>query len=278
MPLPAPPGRRIAYDVDGTQILQKKDSAPSPIVLSAAHTLVINNEDSNGISPEDDWGWGQTESGWVYCLFAEPKDIDGVFISWIVESFGALNELEGSTDTTTGVDGTWNTIIANLTDSLASDLYRTDIDSVTEIGLVGMRFRVTNWPGTPFHNWHIYGQPGTAADDDRLVFLDPTTEPDVLQDWGDKAQGQLTKQQFAVKNTADTETAEDITIAVEGFTGPSDTWIEFSVDDSVYTASLAIGDLVAGADTTFWVRQDIPQGAALGQQAARIYAEAASWV
>ena len=278
MPLPTPPGRRLAYDADGTQMLHKKDSAPSPVAMSPTDVLVINNESSNGINLEDDWLWGSNESGWVIALFAEPKDQAGGFISYNADSFANLAQLEGSTDTTTGMDGIWTTIIANLADSLPSDAYRTAIDAYTELALTGLRFRCTNWPGDLFRNWHIYAKPGAAATDDRLIFLDPTTPPTILKDWGDQGQGQLTKQQFAVQNTADTETAQSITLAVEAFTGPSQAWYEFSIDDTIYTAALNIGDLVAGATTTFWLKQDLPQAAPLAQQAARISAEAASWV
>ena len=278
MPLPVPPGRRLAYDVDGTQMLQKKDSAPSPVAMTPIDVLKINDESSDAVNPEDDWGWGSNEAGWVIALFAEPKDNAGGFISWQVNQFGDLAQLEGSTDTTTGMDGTWSTIIANLANSLPSDAYRTAIDAYTELGLTGLRFRVTNWPGDNFRNWHIYATYGAAASADRLTFLDPTVEYTILKDWGDQGQGQLTKQQMAVKNTADTETAQSITLAVEAFTGPSQAWYEFSIDDTIYTASLNIGDLVAGASQSFWLRQNLPPAAPLAQQAARIYAEAALWV
>lgn len=277
MPLPAAPGRRIAYDVDGTVMAQKAD--PGLLAnMSGSDISTIKNEASDAISAQNSWGWGSTDAGWVIAVFPEPMDLDGTFISYDASN-GGLGNLEGSDDTTDGIDGTWTEILADVVENLLSSDYRTDISEFTETGLTGLRWRITqNWPGERIRNWHIYGSPSTGADPDRLIILDPIDEPTVVHDWGDQGQGQLTKQQFAIKNTSATLTAEDITIAVEAFTGASAAWYEFSIDDSVYTASLGIGDLVAGANTTFWLRQDIPQGADLSQQAARIYAEASSWV
>ena len=98
-------------------------------------------------------------------------------------------------------------------------------------------------------------------------------------DYGDQGQGAETRTQLAIKNLSGTLTAQQVTLAVQGLAGLSSGWYDFSIDDTVYTNTLNVGDLVPGASATFWLRQIIPATVnPLGLQSARIFPTPSAWV
>lgn len=270
MPLPIAPSRRLPWDVDGSILWQKADAAGSPVILGATDRTKLNNEASDFYTPP----FGLSDPGLIGIIFPEAKDIHGAFVSYLQGAGGALQQLEYSTDTTTGIDGTWTNLVANMPDDLPTSVWRTAIQSAFAAGCTGLRQRLVIGVTNRFANFHVYGVRAAGTTVDRLTFLDPIAEYTVPKDYGDQGQGAEIKTLMAIKNTSATLSAQTVTLSREGLTGPSVGWYQFSIDDSVYTDSLALGDIVPGGTQQFWIRQQISAVTGLGPEAARVLVDA----
>lgn len=273
MPPTIAPSRRLAWDVNDIGFWFR-DTDVGPTNISAAQRDILNSEDTTEIP----LGWANQVFGYMGIVFQEPKDLYGAFVAYWPGAGGALGALQTSTDTTNGFDGTWTQRIANLTDTRPINQYR-DPDTFFAAGCTGIRARVGKGVEDEWSAFFAFGIPGSGATIDRLDFLDPTNRYTVPLDYGDQGQGAEVRTQIAVKNFSATLTAQQVTIAAQGLAGLSSGWYDFSIDDSVYTSSLNVGDLVPGASATFWVRQIIPATVnPLGLQSARIFPTPSAWV
>lgn len=135
MAYPTPPGQRIAYDFDGTIGIVSRNvgGENSPIVLPQNSLTGLNSDSSRGlIIGSSVWDIRGSSTGallpelypmWTALLFPTPLILRGVFVG---NRFAGKGERAGtpfstgarvdaqiqtSTDTTNGVDGTWNTLI-----------------------------------------------------------------------------------------------------------------------------------------------------------------------
>lgn len=273
MPPTIAPSRRLAWDVNDI-LFTFEDGEPGPTNRSSGERQVVNREDVTSIG----LSWGLQRPGYSGVIFQEPKDLYGAFVSFDGGAGGFLAELETSTDTTSGADGIWTQRVANLADNRPINQYR-DPNTFFAAGCTGIRARMQQGADEIFRAFFVFGVPGSAATSDRLDFTDVINRYTTPLDYGDEGQGQEVRTQIAVKNYSPTLTAQQVVIAVEGLVGPSSGWYDFSIDDSVYTSTLNVGDLVPGAQTTFWIRQIIPATVSpLGLQSARIWPTPSAWV
>jgi len=274
---PTPPGRRIPYDTDGSVVQIKFASIATPLQATGPEMALLNSE--------TDYRWPKSNDGaldeWndVSILFPELRNLKGVFVSSSTyhggDRWGAAYT---SVDTTNGLDGTWDQVVAQLPDVHGATGYRDNIEIFNAVGVIGLKLQWRRYIGE-VGNIHIYGSPNAAATTDRLEFMDPSDDEafDPLLDYEDLPRGTTTITEMDVKNLSSTLTAVDVDLTVQALTGTSDAWYTFSDDGVTYTASLELGDIVPGADVHVWLKQVIPLTAVLGLESARIRAEPTQW-
>lgn len=285
MPYPAAPGKRMAYDRDGSAGGWWATGS-SIVSMSGADLQNLNNEASDNLnSPVSSSGPGTIAA---FIIFPELRDIVG----WFIRGSGQFGltpaNFQWSANTTTGLDGTWTDITANwgpLSSSVNPD-YRTSINTVSLTGVKGVRMLGTAASGStilePFA-LHLYGGPSSGQNPDSLRIWQPVKNAEVtgVLDEGDIARGTSNTLTFRVHNQSGTKTAHSVTISAEALTDASTSLLGqylFSTDNITYASSLSLGDLGPGATTAvLYVRDNVDPAAALGPWAARIVASASSF-
>jgi hypothetical protein len=283
---PDVPGRRMAWDRDGTVgIVTNVTFGTLEVVLSQAQR--DNGNDESGATLMHNFSGGAGR-GYAF-IFPEPRDVVGVYVGSPFYNTGnsGLN-LHWSDDTTNGMDGTW-TAVSGLTlqDGALKAGMRNAILGTSLSAAAGIRFTKTGGVGTTAHNIsnvHIYGDPASGEAPNRLRFWHPTSDAEAAGaffDWGDVPADTTLSRDIRVKNPSGTLTAHDVTITSEALTpgSPSHASMHtFSLNNVDYFASLNIGDLTPGeVSTTIRVRRETPAGAQLGLWWTRMVAQAGSW-
>jgi hypothetical protein len=271
---PDAPGSRIAYDRDGTTgaTITTTNSITS---LTAGQISNLNDEDADAVT--------YTASGYIVLFFPVPMTIIG--------SFHAANtsvKIETSSDTTTGIDGTWTQFRAFTGNTTISPAYRTTIylagSPVT--GVTAMRFQNNLGGGTPTISvMHLYGYPD--SDSDRLEFWHPTLDQPLRDtpayfDYGDVSRGSgAIARDFRIKNLSTSLTANTITVGCEAPTDSTPTYVsqtEFRYNGGSYAGTATLGSLAPNTiSNTFTAKLDVLASATMGPWAQRYYADAASW-
>ena len=267
-------GRRMAWDVDGTVALWVPDNGVA-VDLSPTEMVEINSEDGNYSSVMSP----SATLGYLVHIFPELRDIDGYF-AVARDTFASL---EGSVDTTNGVDGTWINITSSLTDQLLTvrPNYRSAVNSVSATAVKGIRARKGGGGGQSNRLWaiHIYGKISSGQTPDRLLFLDPDAADAVFTrvlDFGDVPRGQTQSRNFKLRNNSGSLTVNTISITAEDIYLNAGDWYTFSEDNINFFATLAIGNLGPGADKLIYMRQVVPGAETLGLQTGRIRVSHAS--
>jgi hypothetical protein len=226
MPYSAFTARAIPYHLDGTVIKMVNQSTGVTKTFSGADLLELNNYDYVAV----DVSAGTP----FYCVvfFPELRDIKSVFCVngqivggvWAVTQMSAL---EGSADTTNGMDGTWSaaTVAAYPPASIDLDAWRKNIKSVSSLdGVKAIRFNKSA-SGNAWLNilaLHLYGNKTAGQTVDDILFLDAENsdaEYTIPQDFGDRPSGTSVQHQFKIKNASATKTASTVTLTV---TDPND--------------------------------------------------------
>lgn len=283
------PAYRFAYERDGT-VANWRQHGFGPTDLTPANLSAMNDEDitdSYGISL-----FAGTTSWYLTFLFPELRDVTGY---WMMASqaagtgmFGTAVTIQGSTDTTNGVDGTWSGAIVPQVSTLLVPNQRTEIDSVSFIGIKAIQFRWTTAGGTGhaafIYCTHLYGHIPLDQSIDRLVFWHPTLDQELAPaylDWGNVPRGSTEDRTFRVKNLSATLTANDVIVSPDA---PTDTTPSvagqqvLSTDGSTFTGSIAVGDLPPGGiSDVCTIRRITPSNAALSLWTARLIADANTW-
>ncbi len=275
---PDVPGRRLAWDIDGSVMLTKSDESSTIGTAPQAQMTGANSESTLYWDPPS---WGLETWGWVVVVFPDYRDISGAFIC-SGNSSGYLNdqvgEVQVSADTTNGFDGTWNQIYADMPNIHNASTWRYDIVPMTATDVLGIRYRRYRWIDH-VGNFHIYGKRGSLASTKRLKILQSNGwELTTLNDYGDVERDHTVTTQFRVYNPSGFD-AYDVKLSTESLTGDSENWYSFSTDDINYLSSLNI-DFIPGNGGTvnFYLKQTLPGDTALGPAAARMRAEATVWV
>ncbi len=262
------PGNRFAYHLDGTAIY----------IIDSTNTLT--NITSGAASFNDEDGDYPQYSGQSFLfIFPELRNLSGYYFNdmWGV----GPQSLQFSSDTTTGLDGTWTTIVNPWARDMTGGTlpsYRTKINPVSAGSVKGLKFNFGS-SGIRPANIHLYGDIPSSSNPDRLIFWEPVNNNATggsWFDWGDLVQGTSQTKTFRIKNNSGTKTANSIllTAGTETFAMS----VDFSSDDITYTPSLSLGDLAPGAVTgVLYVRRTVPASEPLRMQAAYFKAAASSW-
>ncbi len=275
---PSPTDRRLAWDIDGTILVARSDEGSITSSPSQWQMTAMNSETTASWNPPD---WGLETWGYISFVFPDYRDVSGIFVNsdgWHIGGDRA-GAVEVSADTTNGLDGIWTQVVADLPNYDTVKTWRVNYTTFTpQLDVLGIRFRRMRYiAGTG--NTHIYGKAGSLANTKRLKLYQSTGwEIDKVTDYGDVERDHTDIRQFRIRNYSNTHSAYGVVVSMESLTGVSEDWYSFSLDGVDYLSSLDVGDLTTQTETTFYLKQILPGGSAIGPASSRMRAEASSWV
>lgn len=307
MPYSALPDHRIPYDNDGTVVgyaiyanygsnFAGALAGGLTAYLSQSDLAELQDDDAVQIGPLTFSNTGDNQHC-LWLFYPEQREVTGIVLedpgeTWTgtrgLQSSG--NAIQGSNDTTNGVDGTWET--ASLTGgwpvyhrggsgTTGLDKWRSGIKPVSFTGGKRTIRLGIHWVGNNvtigLSLLHLYGEKAAGQTPDDLVFIDHDTTPGVEyqapEDFGDRPLGTSVVRQFRVKNVSTTKTANSINIQC------NDADFAISTDSTTWVVTINIASLAAGAQSsTMYIRNTTPAaGNLLGPRFARIVAVVGSW-
>jgi hypothetical protein len=285
---PDVPAARMPYDIDNTQVVKISETGVIT-ALSGAQMLTLNNESND----EQQIGTGGNGSYYLAFIFPELRDLAAYYVNGGVSFVAAAANLETSTDTTNGQDGTW-TSRDSAFDYSTSSLYgvdaRNSITTLSVTGIKAMRFKVTvsNTPSYfAFREIHLYGTIAAGQTPDRLRFWHPTIDQPLSDtpawlDFAEVGQNTTVTKQIRVKNNSSTQTAQGVSLSFSIPTNASPTLVGqllLSTDNVTYGATASLGNLTAGTiSSVVYVRKATSSTAQLGLDTARIVPAVTGWV
>lgn len=283
---PDAPSWRMAYDEDGTQVIEYINSAYVR-QWSASDLATINDESTSAVAVTS----GATSERMLCFIFPELRDLDAFFYKQAISGLRLTGLVQVSANTTNGLDGTWTTLpqTFDMSPGIVSPNYRTAIQSTTTLGIKAVRLL---WAGVGAganaeiapSAFHMYGEIVPGQNPERLVLWHPTLDQHVGPahfDWGDAARSSTQDIQFRVKNVSPTKAGNNIRVAQSIRTDGVPSVVAqhvLSLDGVTFLAQVNIGSLSPGAiSQVLTLRRITPSNAALGLWAFRVFADAESW-
>lgn len=278
MPYSSIPDRVIPYHLDGSVV--KIINASSGVIKSftADEMKELNDTDYTLIT---------FSNGVHYCVvfFPELRDITALFVVPKQELYeGPIKNLQGSVDSTNGLDGTWTDatvpngypVVTRLFDD-----WRKGIKTCTGLsGVKAIRFRGDSTYGFQgLYILHLYGHKTTDQTPNDILFLDAqNSDAEFTQplDFGDRPAGTSYIRQIKVQNSSATLAANNVIVTVE------DTADIVRVSDSAagpWVLTQTIATLAAGAKSAvIYVKCEPPAPPTpLGPMRAPIKVTVGSW-
>ena len=273
---------RFAWDLTNAEAFLFNGDNTVRRALTAGEKELLAGEDLTTFIEEDD---GTLRGGWVALVFP-PLELHGYLMS--LASVSSARNSEYSTDTTDGYDGTW-TVLPDPTQIASPNHIDDTYGFVTPLaGVRGVRYgytsNLTSIDRNQYRFLHLYGIPEGSVD--RLALWHPTLDEPLAGDAfdaGTTEQGTLLTDTFRVKNLAASATANTVGVAIHVYdnsdsTPAQSTWVELSDDGSTFGATVALGNLAAGAiSDVLTLRRDVPAAASVGALACHVRATPASW-
>lgn len=269
---PSLPDKRIGYDNDGTVVYytytQNAPFAEGPTTqLTGTPLIALNGFTASAIAALSGGSYNVAK---LWFFFPEKREVDGVALVSTTDG-GTAFQIQGSNDTTNGLDGTFET--ASLPSGApaawgnAPDYWRSTIKPVSFTGTKQTIRLAFGSLGTTY-NCHLYGIKDASATPDDLIFMTATSGGTQIlnEDVGDVAFGTTRTVQAYLHNTSATKTASTINLQLNDAN-----WI-FSTDNATWVTSINVASLGPGAYYgPIYIRQTSPaQGSRLGPRHARI--------
>lgn len=278
--------RRMPFDIDGTEVGYRymATGTISQIVGQGVESWLTSIE-KQYLNREDRLqSWGATSAKnavafWFF--FPESREVNKIgfqYPSSIMVNPSSVS-IQGSNNTTNGMDGTWEEAVYTYPDvSTDLDYWRNNIFTVSFSGPVKV-LRIclaqSDYKGLYVCGLHVYGQKAATAQPDDLLFCDTAgNELTALIDFGDQPEGTTEVLSFKVKNASADKIANDVNLQLNH----DDFAMSFSATGP-WTSVLDIAQLGAGAlSSTIYVRNALePPLLTLGPKAARVIATVGSW-
>lgn len=267
MPYPALPDRARPYHVDGTVVKAVTVAAGVIKTFNAADMLELNDEDFTAIAVSG----VQDRDVYIVLFFPSAFEATAVFAMATQENTVrvAPTSIEGSNDTSNGVDGSWTAGTSYVPNSNTDDFdsWRKSIATVAFSGVDYLTYRIKFDPSAALeidelNIAHLYGAPTaapTAQADLPILFLDPDdsdNEFGLPHDFGDVKAGETEQKTFKVKNNHGSLTANNVQLDV---TDPDDI-IRFSTTSGgPWVITLAMGNIAPGASSaTHYIKSEPP--------------------
>lgn len=224
MPYPNLPDRRIAYNEDGTDVKIITIAGGTIVTLSAANMDEINDIDYTIFS------FTQQDVD-TYLVFFLPMALEVSGFFGLMGKGSTINKgpatIEGSNDTSNGVDGSWSAGTAYTPNSADDnfDSWRDNIATAEFSGVDYLVYRI-KFEAAPFTELnfvaiaHLYGQPTAAPTveaDLPILFMDPDDSDNEFAlpvDFGSVPAGTSSQKTFKVRNNHATLTANNIVLDV----------------------------------------------------------------
>ena len=295
MPYSALPDMRIPYDNDGTVVGSGLSIASNGFNFAAgiayfptSGQVLALNDGAMGNTGGSGWGPAANGSGggclatWMF--FPETREVT----AWtnIIDRSWTTYQMQGSGDSTNGVDGTWETASVG---SLPGGVYTTqDVGRATivPVSFTGPKRTIrcyvggggggSGWTGY-WWGLYLYGEKAAGQTPDDLIYINHDDTPGVEyaapEDFGDQPLGTTVVRQFRLKNTSATKTANTINVQC------NDSDFAISTDGTTWVVTISIASLGPGAQSaTMYVRCTTPApGNVLGPRFARIVTTVASY-
>lgn len=279
---PDVPSRRFGYDADGSVLTVRNLTTGTAIVeATPAQRAEFNDEDHTIV--------GSFASGNAFhpvaLIFPELREFDGLFVFWAIPPGDRVQEVEVSSDTTNGVDGTWTTEIADYTDAASfgttvPDTYRTKITSAAASNVRAVRV-MTGADNFSPRALHVYGDITPGETPDRLLFIDEATglEFTASRDYGDIPRGGSEDVTWRIKNNSASLTASTIQYTTEALYLASGAWYTHTLPGgSTYQSSRQVASLApATTSGLITTRRITPGDETLGLHAGRTYLNVGTW-
>lgn len=221
MPYQSLPSRAMPYNTDGS-VVKIISTIGGVFSLSSNEMAELNDEDYNDAHGDI----LTTGTHYMVVFFPEPRTVLGLFAlarrSW--SGPGGPILLEGSTDSTNGLDGSWESANAPSGyngNSTQFDEWRKSVKPVSfsqAVRVIRIKFC---GPEEQYRNsliCHVYGVKGSGQTPDDILFLDAEASDAEFTnplDFGDRPAGTSTQHQIKIKNASTTKTANNINLYVE---------------------------------------------------------------
>jgi hypothetical protein len=265
----------MAYDRDGS-IGVRLDSGV--ITQMTADEMRFLNDESSAS------GQGDNTTRQYGILFPDLRDVVGFFVATASGGDEPARAFQTSPDTTTGLDGTWTTVIGGAPPQVygpsISPNYRTLVQVVDWPGIRAVRYTA----GRVQWAFHLYGSLSPGQGLDRLRIWDPILNQEAggaVFDFGNTPRHSSADKQFRVKNISPSRRANGVTVFVEVLTDATPGLVPqllLSSDGVRFSQVLSLGSLNAGEITSrFYLRRVTPANAQLGPMAFRVVATASSY-
>lgn len=291
MAYPVINSRRMPYDIDGTAVGYNDSGGLSPAGLipygiaswlNSVSAGNLNKADRSQVFSRgsDAYGCG-TMVFWFF--FPEIREITHLgFLLPDANTVPTSLLIQGSTDTTNGVDGTWEDAVFSLPaigpslDNWRSKVFPVSFSGPMKEVRIGMYSRLTSpWSTLSINALHLYGRKAAGQTPDDILFTDINgNEITSVTDWGDQPEGTEELWWFKLKNASTTKIANAVNLQLNH--------ADFSIalsPDGPWVAVLDITSIAANSlSSTIYVRNKLgPPLLTLGPRQARCIVTVGSW-
>jgi hypothetical protein len=270
--------RRIPYDINGTVVGHRASNTYANGLsswLTSSQTGELNDEDTTTMLS------GDYSALWFF--FPERMEIEAGMYAVEYAGYGTspdLYELQGSNDTTNGMDGTWETAVFPSGKPFVSNpgiyYWREVIKPISfSTTYKVIRFRAGHgYGGVRFV--HLYGRKAAGETPTDILFCDTAgNEKTALKDWGDRPEGTTVIDTFKLKNSSLIKVASNVNLQLNH----ADLSLSF-YEEGPWTATLDITSIAPGSlSSTIYVRHTLGEPLLiLGPRAGRCIVTVGSWL
>lgn len=290
---------RIAYDVDGTSIYYKTGYYDSSwdigVATKLSNALMIElNDENTTVTISSQYTAPALYYINLWMFLPEKCNVTEMFVGGIsyvdysTQAGFSLISLQGSNDTTNGVDGTWET--ATFPNGNPAVLKPTTVAWRSSVKAVNFstayrsyRMIVGNlyssggyYSQCRLQTVHLYGEKAIGETPNDLIFYEITdTEITALNDFGDRPEASTVYDSFKLKNVSPDKVATTVSVGITH----TDFLLSLS-ETGPWTASVSIASIAAGAfSDPIYIKNELGQPPlTLGPKAAKCTATVGSWV
>ena len=284
------PSRRMAYDIDGTEIAicdkaTTRDGNARLWGLGWWLTAQNKNDLNNQSESPNVYSHGNNAGG-LMLFMPEKREITHLgFLFNFSDHANAtpnLQFIQASNNTTNGMDGDWETGVYTQPDwhskRTLPDRWRSQVFAVSfsepkkvlYIGSRGLTGYTLGWAGM-----HVYGSKAvTETPDDILILENATDEFTALKEWGNRPEGTVEFSSFRLKNDSPDKIANDINVQFN-----HDDFLLSWSEDGPWVAFVDIASLSPGAvSSPIYIKNELPPPLlTLGPKAGRVIVGVGYW-
>lgn len=279
---------RMPYDIDGTEVgFRYQSGASLSTLFGNGVSSWLNSQSKQNLNREDraqTWGaYDNYPALGFWFFFPELREVNKIGIQYPANAISVPTEklIQGSVDTTNGMDGTWETAVYSFpTPSADLDNWRDGIFTVSFSGPIkAFRFGIREHTAAKeikVCGIHIYGRKFAGEQPDDIVFCDTSgNELTSLIDWSDRPEGTTQIKAVKVKNTSTNKIANNINLQLNH----SDFTMSWS-PDGPWQSVLDIASIGPNSvSSTVYIRNALlPPLLLLGPKSARIIATVGSFL